>query len=320
MSNAHAERLSRFGAGEWWALGSALTYAFANVMTRVVSVTGDPLAGSIIRILPITFLGCGLMVWRYRSTVLRLRPGRDGFLGWRAVGLLAFYALVISPLANLAIYLAFRYGGVLVGVPIMSTHPLWGALMAVPFLGEAFNKRIGGGIFAAVIGIGLLTYGQHIGAPVSPQWPLGLLYAIVTALCFAVGANLNRYLIPRGVDVFSLLGITNAGALVVLGVGLWASNRLDTLTTFSAGEIWRLFLAGGLSGLGSITLFTAFAFTTVASATTLKSLDTGLASLIAVFALDEAMNWPIGLGLVLIVGGALIVQMGKVLRPTTVAT
>lgn len=320
MAALRAVRGIHLGAGEWWALGSALTYAFANVMTRIVSVTGDPLAGSIIRILPITVLGCGLMVWRYGSTVLRLRPGRDDFLGWRAVGLLAFYALLISPLSNLAIYLALRYGGVLVGVPVMSTHPLWGALMAVPFLGEAFNKRIGGGIFAAVIGIGLLTYGQQIGVPVSPQWPLGLLYALVTALCFAVGANLNRYLIPRGVDVFSLLGITNAGALVVLGVGLWASGRLDTLTAFSAGEVWRLFLAGGLSGLGSITLFTAFAFTTVASATTLKSLDTGLASLIAVFALSEAINWPVGLGLVLIVGGALVVQMGKVLQPTTVAT
>jgi drug/metabolite transporter (DMT)-like permease len=320
MPSANAERLSRFGTGEWWALGSALTYALANVMTRVVSVTGDPLAGSIIRILPITFLGCGLMVWRYRPTLRRLQPGRQDFFGWRALGLLALYTLVISPLASLAIYLAFRYGGVLIGVPVMSTHPLWGALIAVPFLGEAFNKRIGGGIFAAVIGIGLLTYGQHIGVPVSSQWPLGLLYATVTALCFAVGANLNRYLIPRGVDVFSLLGITNAGALVVLGAGLWASGRLNMLTTFSAGEVGRLFLAGGLSGLGSITLFTAFAFTTVASATTLKSLDTGLASLIAIVALNEAVNWPVGLGLVLIVGGAWAVQMGKVLRPTTVST
>jgi drug/metabolite transporter (DMT)-like permease len=318
MARANAERLSRFGAGEWWALGSALTYAFANVMTRLVSVTGDPLAGSIIRTLPITIIGCGLMVWRHRETMRRLLPGRQQFFGWRAVGLLALYALVISPLASFAIYLAFRYGGVLVAAPVLALHPLWGALIAVPFLGEAFNKRIGGGIVIAVLGIALLTYGQHIGAPVSPQWPLGLLFAMVTAVCFAVGANLNRFLIPHGVDVFSLLGLTNVGALVVMGVGLWASGRFEALAAFSAGEVWRLFLAGGLSGLGSILLFTAFAFTTVASATTLKSLDTGLASLIAVFALTEAVNWPIALGLVLILGGAWIVQMGKVLRPPTV--
>lgn len=318
MAKARVERISRFGAGEWWALASALTYAFANVMTRLVSVTGDPLAGSIIRALPIAILGCGVMVWRHRETMRRLLPGHQQFFGWRAVGLLAFYVLVVSPVVSIAIYLAFRYGGVLVAAPVMSLHPLWGALIAVPFLGEAFNKRIGSGIVIAVLGIALLTYGQHIGAPVSPQWPLGLLYALLTGLCFAIGANLNRYLIPKGVDVFSLLGLTNVGALVVLGAGLWASGRIDTLAAFSAGEVWRLLLAGGLSGLASIALFTAFAFTTVASATTLKSLDTGLASLIAVFALTEAINWPITLGLVLILGGAWIVQMGKVLRPTAV--
>lgn len=310
MSILKAVRGIRLGAGEWWALGSALTYAFANVMTRVVSVIGDPLAGSIIRILPITVLGCGLMLWRYRETMRRLLPGRQNFFGWRAVGLLALYTLVISPLASIGIYLAFRYGGVLVAVPVISLHPLWGALIAVPFLGEVVNRRIGGGIVAAVIGIGLLTYGQHVGAPVSTQWPLGLVYAAVTALCFAMGANLNRYLIPRGVDIFSLLGITNAGSLLVLTLGLWAAGRLHTLTAFSTDEIWRLFLAGGLSGLGSITLFAAFAFTTVASATTLKSLDAGLASLIAIFALGEAVNWPVSLGLVLILGGAVVVQAG----------
>ncbi|MEK7278527.1 MAG: hypothetical protein AAB427_14340, partial [Chloroflexota bacterium] len=106
-ANANAERLSRFGAGEWWALGSALTYAFANVMTRLVSVTGDPLAGSIIRTLPITIIGCGLMVWLHRETMRRLLPGHQQFFGRRVIGLLAIYALVISPLASFAIYLAF---------------------------------------------------------------------------------------------------------------------------------------------------------------------------------------------------------------------
>jgi drug/metabolite transporter (DMT)-like permease len=315
MAIANAERSSRFGAGEWWALGSALTYAFGNVMTRLVSVTGDPLAGAIVRTVPITLLGCGLMAWRHRETLRRLLPGQPRFFGRRAVGLLAFYALLVSPLSTIALYLAFRYGGVLVAAPVMSLHPLWGALIAIPFLGEAFNRRIGGGIVIAVLGIALLTYGQSTGTPVSPEWPLGLLYAMLTALCFAVGANLSRFLIPRGLDVFSVLGLTNVGTLLVLGVALSASGRFDTLVTFSAAEVWRLFLAGGLSGLASIALFTAFAFTTVASATTLMSLNTGLAALIAVVALSEAINWPVAAGLVLIVGGALVVQMGKVVRP-----
>lgn len=311
MVNSRAVRVLQWGAGEWWAGASAATYAFANVMIRVVSVVGDPLAGAFIRILPLAVLTLGVMVWRYRGTMRRLLPWHEDFFGWQAMGLLTFYTLVISPLANLVIYLAFRYGGVLVAVPVMSLHPLWGALLAVPFLGEAFNRRIGGGIVAAVAGIALLTYGQHVGTPVSPEWPLGLLYGMLTGLCFAAGANLNRYLIPRGLDVFSLLAITNLGALVVLGLVIAGQGRLETLASFSPSELGKLTLAGVLSGLGSFTLFTAFAFTTVASVTTLKSLDTGLASLIAVLMLGEAVNLPIGIGLLLILGGAFVVQMGK---------
>jgi len=79
---------------------------------------------------------------------------------------------------------------------------------------------------------------------------------------------------------------------------------------FNGTQIWQLLVSGGLSGVGSFTLFTALALTTVASATTVKSLDVGIATLIAILFLGEVLNWPVGLGILIIVAGVLVVQTG----------
>lgn len=317
---ARAAAKSYLGQGEWWALASALCYALGNVMTRIVSVTGDPLAGTVIRTLPVALIGLALMRWRHPETVRRLLPGRPGFFGWRVLAYLIAYCVVITPVTTLALYLAFRYGGVLITVPIISMHPMWAAIVAVPFLAEAFTLRTGAGILVSVLGIGLLTYGQHVGTPVSTQWPLGVAYALLTSFGFAAGANLNRYLIPRGVDVFSLLGLTNIATVIVLGLSLLVAGRFGGLFGFTSSEVSQVLLSGALSGIASFTLFTAFAFTTVASATTLKSLDAGLASVIAVLLLGEQLNGPVLLGLGLILGGVVVVQLSKAQLGTSAET
>ncbi|MFQ5610571.1 MAG: DMT family transporter [Anaerolineae bacterium] len=314
MRSLRAVREIHIGLGESWALASAVSYALGNVLTRVVSVGGDPLAGSIIRTLPLMFASLGIMAWRYGG-IARLLPRRAGFMGWRGLGVLAFAGLVNTPVSIVALYLAFRYGGVLVAVPIFSINPLWGALIAVPFLGEAFNKLIGGGIVATMIGIALLTYGQHVGTPVSPQWPLGVVYAMLTSLSWGLGANLRRYVLKRGLDVFWLNGITSTAGIVLLTAILAGMGRLDTVFEFSSTQIWQLFSAGGLSAIGNWTLSAAFVLTVVASVTTLKSLDIVIASLLAIFFLGEVLNLPVGLGILIIIAGVLLVQTGMA-RPS----
>lgn len=310
MSALKLLRSPRFGVGEWWALFAAIAYAITNVLTRVGAVNGDPLAGTIIRLIPLVVFSLGMMFWR-RQHAARLLVWRNDSLGWRVVGWLVFYSVVVQPLAQLALFLSLRYGGVLVAVPIFSTFPLFGALIAIPFLNETFNKQIGIGIITSLVGITLLTYGQYSGSPISQLWPLGAFFALVAGITWGMSANLSGYLLRRGLDIYTLLAITTSISIVILAFFLLLFGRLEGLIHFPWASFQVLLLAGLLTGVAQFALFTAFALTTVASAGTIKTLDVVIAAVIAVWFLNELMNLPVSLGLILIMMGVIAVQLAR---------
>jgi len=292
------------------AVGGAINHALGNVLTRVASVGGNPWAGSILRTLPTAIIGFVGMAFR-REQGGKLLPRSKDFLGWRSIRLLIFYCLVIAPVSLISFYLAIRYGGVLVAVPIFATNSLLSALIAIPFLVEAFNRRIGGGIGLTMFGIVILTYGQHVGSPVSAKWPLGVIFALLTSLSWAAAANLSRYLLPRGLDLFWLLGLSNGVGIIVMVSILASLGQLDALGEFSPLHTGQLLLSGIFSGIGGLLLSAAFLYTSVAIVTTIKSIDVALATVLAVLLLGESISVLIVSGIVLILGGVLIVIAGK---------
>src|SRR5690606_22877902 len=139
-----------------------------------------------------------LLRWRQAA---RLWPGHAQFFGWRILGLLALYSLTVTPLTHLTMFLALRYGSVVLAVPLFSTFPLFGALMAVPILRQRLNRRMVAGLVVCVLGITLLTYGQQAGqAALTPQWPLAALFALLGGVCLGLSGNFNSYLLRRGLD------------------------------------------------------------------------------------------------------------------------
>jgi drug/metabolite transporter (DMT)-like permease len=304
----------RIGIGEWWASGAAVAFAAGNVLTRVGAVEGDPLAGTVIRVIPLAAFGLVMMALRQES-VVQLLPRRAEFVGWRILGLIVIYGIVIAPLAHVWLFLAFRYGVILVAVPLFSTFPLLGALLAVPFLGERFNRRIAAGIIFTSIGITVLTYGQHVGEPVSAQWQLGALYGLLTGLVWAISSNVGSYLLRRGTSIFTLIGITISMSALVLTLILAVDTRLAAFGSFSASAYWLLLLSGLFLGVAQYCLFKAFQLTSIASASTVKVLDIVVASAVAVLWLGETMNVPIAVGILLIVGGIVVVQLVKAANP-----
>jgi len=289
----------RFGCGEWLALGAAITYGMSNVLTRVGATQGDALAGSIVRLLPLVLMGLGLMAWR------------ADFVGWRDIGWLTFYSLVVTPLSQLSIFLALRFGGVLVAVSLFSTFPLFGALIAIRFLGQAFNRWIGAGIVTCLLGITLLTLGQYSGRPFSPLWPVAAVCALLAGLTWGTSANLSGHLLRRGLDVYTLLVVTTVTAVVVLSLGLTAAGSVNVISAFRGTDLWTLLAAGLLNGLAQAMLWSAFGLTTVASAGAIKTLDAVIASAIAVSLLGEVINVFVALGIAFIVGGVIVVQLAR---------
>lgn len=304
------------GIGEWLALGAALAFAAANVLTRVASTEGNPLAGTVLRLLPVALFGL-LMMARQRQAAGRSSQRRARAAGRIELGLLVFYSVVVAPLSHLFLFLALRHGGVLVAVPFFSTFPLIGAIIAVPFLGETLDSRIAGGIVVTILGIALLTYGQQTGAPVSPQWPLGALFGLLTALAWAASSNLSSRLVRAGISVYTIVGVTMTVSSILLLAVLAFSGELSALGAFSNRALWSLLWSGLLLGAAQYFLFNALGHTTVASASTIKVLDVGLAAAAAVFFLDESINLAIAGGIVLIILGVVGVQLAKSATATT---
>ena len=298
------------GIGEWFALGAALAFAVANVLTRVASTEGDPLAGTVIRLVPVALFGL-VMMRRQRQATGRPQHPRAIATDGTEFGLLLIYSVVVAPLAHVLLFLAFRYGGVLVAVPFFSTFPLLGAIIAIPFLGQALDGRVAAGIVVTVIGIALLTYGQYTGAPVSAQWPLGALFGLLTALAWAISSNLSSHLVRAGVTVYTIMGVTMTVSSIIITAILAFSGRLSAFGAFSIQALWSLILSGLLLGVAQYFLFSSLGHTTVASASTIKTLDVGLATAAAVLFLGEALNLAIAGGILLIIIGVVGVQLVK---------
>lgn len=303
-------RTRRFGVGEWYAVGAAAAFAATSILTRIAAVQADPLAGTVIRQLPLTLFSLGMMA-RRRKGVARVFAWRAGSVGRRSLGLLALFALVVLPLSQLWLFLAFRYGGLLVASPFFSISPLFAALIAVPLLGEIFSRRLGTGLIIAILGAALLIYGEHTGIPFSPQWPLGALYGLLTALMFGVSANLTGYLLRLGLDIYTLLGITSVSVVLVFTLLLAGSGRLSEFSAIPTTALWALLLSGMSQGLARYFFSRSLALTTVASANAIKAAEVVLGSVIAILLLGEVINLPIGLGIALIIGGVIMVQLAK---------
>ena len=297
------------GKGELWALGAALSYALYQVFLRV-AVRGDELnnmVGTTVQAIPLLLfsLAMGWVVKRSdRGTV-------SPFSDWKLIGALVFNGLLLFVVATPLLFGALREGGVLITTPLTGTQVLWAALLAALVLQERFTRTMAMGMVISVIGVAALTWGQSGGGELASTWWLAVPYALGAALCWALAGVLITYNMRQGVDRFQVLaipslvglGVLNTYLLVTGDLGLYASTPVDVLLSLLA--------AGLFSAVALVCLTSALALTTVVSATTLNSLQVGLAPLIAWMFLEEDLSLIAGVGILLILVGVIVVQRAR---------
>jgi len=167
------------------------------------------------------------------------------------------------------------------------------------------------GMLVSVLGIAVLTVGQGSGADLAPAWWMAVPYALGAALCWSLSGVMLTYAMRRGVDRFQALAIVVTTGVVTLNVYLAATGRMALYASTPASVLWSALAAGLFNMVALVAIASALAQTSVASASTLNSLQVGLAPLLAWLFLREYLNITMVAGILLILVGVIVVQLGK---------
>lgn len=293
--------------GEFWAIGSMLGYASANIFDRLAVGGGDPLVGPFLRGLPSLALGLVLM-WKHR-TWDELRPGSSRYIGRRAVAPF-IWAGVLSTLGLFLYYFAIRLGGVILTIPLLETWVIWGTLTAWLMLGEELRGFLLIGWALIALGLGGLVYGQLHGHSLSQGWYWTLPLALLAAVSYGVSGVLWRDGQLRGAHQSTAILLQFISSVAVGLIGLLISGRGLILIATPWRSLLNFLASGVLSGVIAIyCIFTALRLLEVARVYAFSSLTPLTATLFARFFLHEYLNLATLAGVVLICAGVILTQV-----------
>jgi drug/metabolite transporter (DMT)-like permease len=299
------------GAGELWAVGAALSYSLTNVYTGL-AVRGQAInyfMGVALRATPAFLLALTLA-----AGTLRRRQSVQTTMPKVGVGLnLVLFASGVCTfvIGNPLLFAALRAGGVLVATPISGTNVLWGAVLAALLLHEPFNLRMAGGMLLSIGGVLVLTLGHTAQAALTSGWWVAVPYAAGTAVSWAMGGVLTAYALRRGVDRHRALATTSGTALLCLNGYLLLSGQINAYTTTPSAPMVSSLVAGLFNAAALVCATSAFALTSVASASTLGSLQIAISPLLAWLFLGEKLNGIMAVGILLITLGVIAVQRAR---------
>lgn len=192
---------------------------------------------------------------------------------------------------------------------LLGTMPLWGALVATLFLGQAFTARHLGGLVFVIAGVAVVVLNRPVGGIRPPGSVTGVASGLGTALCwgsspvFVFGA-LETIDSPLMVALIGMAASTVVyGALVAVAPGRARRAAVSRRT-------WALAaLAGTFVATGIWMMWTAFEHTPVAVVLAILQFTPPMVALAARwFARDEASGSLVRLwiGIAGIVGGSWI--------------
>jgi len=295
------------GKGEVWALAAAFGYALYQVFLGV-AMQGevDNSVAATVQAIPVLLFATA-MGWVINR---RGKQTTSPFSDWRLIGALVCNGLLLFVVATPLLFESLRKGGVLITSPVLGTQVLFAALLAAFLLREPFTRTMALGMVISVVGIFALTVGQS-GAGLPPMWWLAVPFALGTALCWALAGVLLTYTMRRGVDPFQAVAIPTIVGIATLNGYLLVTGQIGLYRGTSVEILAILLVAGVFSAAALISLTMALNLTTVASATTLNSLQVAIAPVIAWIFLGEDLNLAAAVGILIILAGVIIVQRSK---------
>jgi drug/metabolite transporter (DMT)-like permease len=216
MSLVPSERISSSGINLLpVAIGAfCVLWSFAFVAGKVGVTDCPPLL-----LLAVRFLTAGVLIF-----AIPFRGRQKSSWALRDIGVFALLGIV-----NNALYLGLGYVGLTsvsagLGTLIISANPIFTAILAAIFLGEAFTWRKALGLILGIGGVGFIVAHRMSSGTDSMQ---GILFTLASLAAIVAGTILFKLFAPKG-DLWIGNGIQNLAAGVVLApVALMTSSVSD---------------------------------------------------------------------------------------------
>lgn len=238
--------------------------------------------------------------WAEVRSVLRLKRST-----WFAI----VCAVVGGPFATGCFFLSIAFAGVTYGVAVSSISPAFGALVGAVLLKERLRAIAWLGIFVSIAGAVIAGYQPPDDAP--RHFYLGVLFAI---LC-AIGWAFEAYFAKRAMENLSAASV-NLVRQVVSGLLLTAVvvpvlGGSSLLGQAVASSTFLVLAAAGLAGmLGYLLYFMAVKVIGPGLSMALNLTYVPWTAILAVLLLGEPPTWQLGVGVAVVLAGALLVMGG----------
>lgn len=301
-----------FSTGEWWAVGAALGYVSQGLLIRAISGGVDPVFSAMVMAVP-TMVFVLVVVARSRKRWMQLSPRCASFVGFRGLGLLFVAATISYGVGNILWIRAFSLGGVTLTVPATQSTAVWGAVLGLLLLRELLNRRmvLGLGVFCS--GLVLLGLGRSMVDAPGDAWPWAIAFGVGAALCWTILSTVNRFIMLRGADRFSVLLFTVLSGLVSLNL-LLVFRGYPVPGMLEPRDGLFLALAGLCNVFAQISLTSALSMTEVASVNIITASGSALSPLLGFVIFGDPLNVVMVAAVGLVFLGAVTVQRGRAAR------
>ena len=209
-----------------------LLWSFAFVAGKIGVTDCPPLI-----VLAARFSLAGILI--LGVSLLRRDPWN---LTWRDAAVFA-----VLGVANNALYLGLGYTGLKtvsagLGGLIVSANPVFTAVLAAAFLGEALTWRKVGGLLLGITGVGFIVWHRM---SVGTDSPHGILFTLASLASIVVGTILFKLLAPKG-SLWIGNGIQNiAGGLAVMPFAFTLSSVSDIVPSARLAGAFVFLVLGG---------------------------------------------------------------------------
>ena len=283
--------------GYWYITATALFFSTAEIATKFISHSLDPLQITFLR-----FLIGGLFLLPFAIVDMRKRQLRLAAKDWLALAGLGALGISLSmPLFQLAVQVA-KAGKVAV---VFSTNTLFTAVFAVWLLKEGFTK-----LTAVALGLGALgvvaMLNPFAGMPDALGMALTLAAAALFSLYGVLGAGFSRRFGGFVLNSFTFL---MGSALLIIPMAVLHTPVFHGVSWDNLPVL--LYVCLGVTGLGYLFYFAAMRETSAIETSAVFFIKPALAPMLAWLVLGEAPMPTTVLGIVLITIGAFVLFWRK---------